>query len=97
MPAPITVALSHRQIHSIEDAAGWRIACRDGSVWITIDGDLRDYVLERGETFVTSHHARALVYALGNARIDLVACQSRKETMPTLSRFHAMPLMKAAR
>jgi hypothetical protein len=92
-----SVTLSRRQIHTIEDPAGWRIACRDGAVWITLDNDPRDYVLEQGEVFVTPDHARALVYALRPAVVDLVACQSRKETMPTLSRFHAMPLRKAAR
>lgn len=80
MPAPVTVPLARRQIHAIEDAAGCRIACREGAVWITIDGDARDYVLEKGETFVTSRHARALVYALGAARVDLVACHNTSRT-----------------
>lgn len=97
MTAPATVSLDRRQIHAIEDAAGCRIACRGGAVWITLDGDPRDYVLEEGEVFVTSDHARALVYALRPARLDLVACQSRNETMHTLSRFHAMPFRNAAR
>lgn len=89
--------LSRRQLHSIEDASGVRITCRAGALWVTIDNDLTDYVLEPGETFVTSAHARALVYALRDSRMDLVACQSRNETIATLSRFQPMPLMNAAR
>jgi len=94
---PATLLLAHRQVRSLEDPDGMRLACRQGTVWITIDGDSRDYVLERGQSFVVPPHARTLVYALADARVDLVACHSRNETIATLSRFHAMPLMKAAR
>jgi hypothetical protein len=95
--APATLLLARRQVHTIEDAGGLEIACRLGTLWITIDGDATDYVVERGETFFVAPHARALVYALADARVDLVACQSRKDTMPMFSRFQPMPLMKAAR
>jgi hypothetical protein len=91
------LTLAHRQVHKIEDAGGMRISCRSGTVWITVDGDATDYVLERGEIFVAPPQARALVYALADARIDLVECHSRKQTMPMFSRFHPIPLMKAAR
>jgi hypothetical protein len=91
------VLLSPRQLHVIPDGAGVRIACRSGAVWITVDNDPQDYVLEPGEMFATSRHARVLVYALGTARIDVVECQSRNDTIPTFKRFHAMPLTNAAR
>ena len=94
---PATLLLAYRKIHAIDAEAGTRVVCRHGALWITVDGDSRDYVLERGETFIAPPHARTLVYALADSRVDLVALQSRKHTMPTLSRFHAMPLMKAAR
>jgi hypothetical protein len=91
------VMLAPRQLHNIPDASAVTVSCRSGSVWITVDNDPNDYVLEPGETFVTSEHERALVYALTSARIDLVEHQSRKATMPTFKRFHAMPLTNAAR
>ena len=94
---PRYVRLEKRALHSVADAAGVQIACLEGSVWLTLDGDDQDYVLEAGETFTTGEHRRALIYALAPARIDLVADQSRNETMETFSRFHAIPLMKAAR
>ena len=97
MPPSITsLPLSRRQIHRIDDARGLRIRCREGSVWVTVDGDPRDYVLERGQSF-DPKGGPTLVYALADARVDLVACQSRKETMAMFRRFQAMPLMKAAR
>lgn len=95
--APQTLPLVRRQIHTIRDAAGLCITCRSGALWITVDGDLNDYVVEAGETFATQHHARALVYALGDSRVDLVACQSRNDTIARFSRFQPMPLMNAAR
>jgi hypothetical protein len=99
MPAETAlVLLAPRQLHNIPDASGVTVACRSGSVWITVDNDPNDYVLEAGETFVTPEHERALVYALTTARIDVVVeRQSRNETMPTFKRFHAMPLTNAAR
>jgi hypothetical protein len=93
----VKLMLARRQVHKIERAGGVRIVCRKGTVWITVDGDATDYVLERGETFVAAPEARALVYALSDARIDLLACQSRKHTMPMFSRLQPIPLMKAAR
>jgi len=93
----VKLTLARRQVHKIEDVGGVRIVCRKGTVWITVDGDATDHVLERGETFVAPPQARALVSALADARIDLLACQSRKQTMPISSRFQPIPLMKAAR
>jgi hypothetical protein len=40
-------------------------------VWVTLDGDPRDYVLEPGESFTTQEHSRALVYALERSRVSL--------------------------
>ena len=70
---PATLLIPRRQVRSLDSGEGLRFACRQGSVWITVDGDLTDYVLERGETFFAPPHARALVYALADARVDLVA------------------------
>jgi hypothetical protein len=98
MPAESTfVLLAPRQLHSIPDAAGVSIHCRSGNVWITVDNDPTDYVLETGESFVTSEHERVLVYALGTARIDLTEHKIRKDTMQMFKRFQPMPLMNAAR
>ena len=93
----LLVTLAPRQLHVVPDVSGVSITCRAGSVWITVDNDPNDYVLETGESFVTSDHERALIYALGAARVDLAAHQSRKHTMPMFRRFHAMPLTNAAR
>jgi hypothetical protein len=98
MPAePALIMLAPRQLHDIPDASGVTITCRSGAVWITVDGDPNDYVLEAGQSFALHERGRVLVYALGAARIDLDSDQSRKETMATFRRFQPIPLMNAAR
>ncbi|MFL5145336.1 MAG: DUF2917 domain-containing protein [Microvirga sp.] len=94
---PRVVRLEHQAIYSLADAAGVEVVCGEGTVWLTLDNDPRDYVLEAGETFTTAEHRPALVYALAPSRIALRARQSRKHTIETFNRFHSRPLMKAAR
>lgn len=96
-PLPSELRLAHQATYSVADAAGVQLACREGTVWVTLDNDPRDYVLEAGDSFMTQEHRRALVYAIAPARISLEARYSRKPTMATFSRFQAIPLMKAAR
>jgi len=43
---------------------GQRMECVDGCVWITLDGDPRDIVLEAGQTFTADRNQRALIHAL---------------------------------
>ena len=55
------------------DAANVRIACVEGSVWITLDNDPRDIILESCGVFTTTEHRRALVYAMEASRITVAA------------------------
>jgi hypothetical protein len=102
--------LRTRSIYSVADAAGVRFSCREGTLWITLDNDPRDVVLEAGGEFSTGEHRRALVYALQPSRLYVepigrspepartsLARQSRKTTMEMFSRFQPMPFRKAAR
>jgi len=56
--------LSKDQLIHVPGAAGWSLRALSGSVWITIDGELRDVVLEAGESFVFDHAGAALVSPL---------------------------------
>jgi hypothetical protein len=65
--------LEHRALFNLPDAAGVHIVCREGSVWITLDNDLRDYVLEAGDTFTNAEHKRALIYAMRPSTIAVTS------------------------
>ncbi len=65
------LGLQREAMFSVPDAAGLSIVCRRGTVWITLDGDVRDFVLERCESFSTAEHRRALIYAMQPACISI--------------------------
>jgi hypothetical protein len=102
--------LASNALYSVDDASLVRFTCAEGALWITLDNDPRDVVLEAGGEFTTADRRRALVYALQPSRLYLAPTErseaaptakrarySRKTTMDTFSRFHAMPFRKAAR
>jgi hypothetical protein len=102
--------LAPQSLHSVPDASQVRFTCREGALWITLDNDPRDIVLEAGEAFTTDQARRALVYALQASTLYVEPSgrsgelppanrvrYSRKATMETFTRFHAMPFTKAAR
>ena len=63
--------LARRQLLSLSDSAGVRIEARCGSVWVTQDHDLRDVVLNPGESFTIDASGRALVQAFEPSRVAL--------------------------
>ena len=65
------IRLAARGIFEVPDAAGVEIGCAKGSLWVTLDNDPRDIVLEAGETFATGEHRRALVYAFRSSTVEL--------------------------
>ncbi len=67
----VEISLDTRGMFSVPDAAGVRFTCRQGSVWITLDGDTRDIVLGDGQGFSSTEHRRALVYALAPSQVGM--------------------------
>ena len=80
------IELAHRGLHHVPDAAGQRMHCQTGTVWITLDHDTRDVVLEAGESFSTPEHKRALVYALAPARLLIESPAGGRPAVRTLQR-----------
>lgn len=74
--APYALNLNRRQIHDLPDAGGQRLVCEAGSLWITLDHDPRDIVLEPGQAFTPARGQRALVYALEPSRLTVHAAQA---------------------
>lgn len=73
------VRLDKRATFEIADASGVHVACSEGALWLTLDHDTRDIILAPGESFITTEHRRALVYALQPSRFTLRAVSQRQE------------------
>jgi hypothetical protein len=47
------------------------VACSDGTLWLTLDNDPRDFVLERGERVRIEANQRVLAYAFDAAVMEV--------------------------
>lgn len=70
-PAGEILLLSGAQLLRIERAAGWTIKALSGSVWITQDGDVRDIVLDAGQSFIPDRDGEVVLSPFGDARVCL--------------------------
>ena len=69
--------LPHQAMFSVPDAFKVRIGVAEGSVWITLDNDTKDYVLDTCGVFTTQEPRRALVYALQPSCITVTEKQQK--------------------
>ncbi len=65
------LALEAGQIVTLDDACGARIEPRQGTVWITEEGNTRDFVVQPGEAFVVTRGGRTLVQAMRRAWVSV--------------------------
>jgi hypothetical protein len=86
-PSAYQLGLPQRGLFEIPDVAGVQIRCTAGSLWLTLDHDPRDIVLESGDVFTGSDHRRALVYALQPASLSVRApsASARDQRTATLA------------
>lgn len=56
----------------VERPLGRKVACLDGSVWVTFDGDRRDVILSAGSQLVCDRNTTLMVQALdGGAKLRI--------------------------
>ena len=72
-PQRLSLSLPKKAIFTLPDAHEVDIECQSGAVWITIDHDRRDIVLNAGEHFRSDSHERALVAALESSYVRFSA------------------------
>jgi hypothetical protein len=65
------VQLAREEFLVLKDIRGTTLRCLDGSVWLTLDHDVRDIVLEPGDSFVVDRDGGTLLYALAPARLHV--------------------------
>jgi Protein of unknown function (DUF2917) len=75
------LALHERRALRLGDAQGTRLRAVSGSVWITIDHDPRDIVLDAGDEFVIESQRGLVVLPLGE-RATLDVCSDAATPMP---------------
>ena len=62
-PQPI-LSLETGQVVTLDDAAGYRISARSGTVWVTEEGRPHDHIVEGGDSIVVARDGRTVVQAL---------------------------------
>jgi hypothetical protein len=65
---PVATTLRKGAIHRLPNALGQRIESLSGSLWITIDHDRRDILLNPGQGFDIDRQGTTLISALDDAR-----------------------------
>jgi hypothetical protein len=80
--------LAAQEILALDDVAGMRLHCLEGSVWITLDRDLRDIFLGPGDSFTVDRGGATLLHALVPARVSVE--QSRDAAAPAWLRGRSL-------
>ena len=65
------LTLDTGQVVTLDDAAGLRISARFGSVWVTEEGNGKDFVVAGGETLVVQGRGRTVLQALQPSYITI--------------------------
>ena len=76
------------------DARGIAIACLEGDLWITEEGDSRDYMIRPGERFVVDRPGRIVVASLQEAELAL---EGRGRSLLGLALWRARLVPRAPR
>ena len=70
LAAPV-LALEAGQVLTLDDAEGFSILSRSGTVWVTEEGDQTDHIVGPGDALIVAHPGRTLVQALQPAWISI--------------------------
>lgn len=68
----MTLQLAYDAAVSMRNAKGVRISCLEGALWITLDGDPADTIVEPGQSFRVDRAGTAVVLALRDSRVMLL-------------------------
>ena len=74
----LSLNLARQGMLKLPNGAPVSVSCLEGAVWITLDNDVRDIVLEAGDAFTAPAHRQAIVYALKASRIAVTAAAPAK-------------------
>ena len=81
VPDNAALSLRKNQHLHLQDGCGWTVHAVAGTLWITQDGDVRDVVLEAGQSFVLDRSTTALLSPMPEAQVLLERGDCR-QTVP---------------
>jgi hypothetical protein len=65
------LSLKLGQVVTLDDAAGRRITARAGTVWVTEEGNRKDFIVGPGEVLVLKNGGRTVLQALQAAWVSI--------------------------
>lgn len=72
LDTPSRIHVRRGGIIRLDDALGTAILCHAGAVWVTLEDDSRDILIEAGESFVIDRGGLSLVCAIaGPAEVEV--------------------------
>jgi hypothetical protein len=80
----LDLGLERDETWSGEVRAPWvEVRCLQGTVWVTVEGDVEDRVLAAGESFVRARPGRVAMMALAPARVRVRGfSEDRRAALP---------------
>ncbi len=70
--------LDARQVLGLRDAAGTRVQCLKGALWITQHGDREDHFIAAGDTLMLDRRGLALIHAVERTELVLSEPAARR-------------------
>lgn len=67
------IELDAQNVLALRDGQGGSVLCLEGTVWITQENDPADVVLEPGESLELTRKGSAVVQAMADSRIAVLA------------------------
>lgn len=92
----VRVDLVREGVVRLPDAHGTRIVGLAGSLWITLEADPRDVLVEAGAAFVVDRGGLTLVCAIAGPAAFLIEAPSRDATAPVEAAEAPRPASRAA-
>ena len=81
------LVLDRFQTAEMIDAAGSTATIDEGCVWITMDGDTRDIVLGKGQSFTVAKNGKTLVHAEAPTRLHIAEGPPQRGWRPLWRKF----------
>jgi Protein of unknown function (DUF2917) len=89
------LAMTRGSVLRIEDGRGFLVHVREGSVWLTQEGDRQDRYLEAGASFRLDRDGVAIAQAMSRSTISLTAPKKAPSFWARLFAPHARPTTAA--